>query len=178
MPRDRDRVRLLHMLEHARETMQLVEGRTRQELDTDRVLMPGRCPASRNLGRGGGKSFSRGTRQTSRHPVAGNHRPAKSAHSWVRCRGPRHRLEHRRERSPDARAASHRGSGTASLILIHGRHPSALSPISWNGFRAISVRRCRSRDSNPGCVMGTRADKINPPSGTGSKPSKKLRFLD
>ena len=38
MPRDRDRVRLLHMLEHAREAIQLVEGRTRQDLDTDRLL--------------------------------------------------------------------------------------------------------------------------------------------
>lgn len=38
MPRDRDRVRLLHMLEHAREAIQLVEGRTRRDLDTDRVL--------------------------------------------------------------------------------------------------------------------------------------------
>lgn len=38
MPLDRDRVRLLHMLEHAREAMRLVEGRTRQELDADRVL--------------------------------------------------------------------------------------------------------------------------------------------
>ena len=38
MPRDRDRVRLLHMLEHAREAMQLVDERTRRDLDTDRVL--------------------------------------------------------------------------------------------------------------------------------------------
>jgi len=38
MPRDRDGVRLLHMLEHSREAIQLVIGRTRQDLDTDRVL--------------------------------------------------------------------------------------------------------------------------------------------
>ena len=38
MPRDRDGVRLLHMLEHSREAIQLVSGRTRQDLDTDRVL--------------------------------------------------------------------------------------------------------------------------------------------
>ena len=38
MPRDRDRVRLLHMLEHAREAMRLVEGHTRQDFDADRVL--------------------------------------------------------------------------------------------------------------------------------------------
>jgi len=38
MPRDRDRVRLLHMLEHAREAVQLVEGRERMSLDEDRVL--------------------------------------------------------------------------------------------------------------------------------------------
>ena len=38
MPRDRDRVRLLHMLEHAREAIQLIEGRSRRDLDTDRVL--------------------------------------------------------------------------------------------------------------------------------------------
>lgn len=38
MPRDRDRVRLLHMLEHSREAVQLVAGRTRQDLDADRVL--------------------------------------------------------------------------------------------------------------------------------------------
>ena len=38
MPRDRDRVRLLHMLEHAQEAMQLVDERTRRDLDTDRVL--------------------------------------------------------------------------------------------------------------------------------------------
>lgn len=35
---DRDRVRLLHMLEHAREAIQLMAGRTRPDLDTDRVL--------------------------------------------------------------------------------------------------------------------------------------------
>ena len=35
---DRDRVRLLHMLEHARETIRLVEGRTRADLNTERVL--------------------------------------------------------------------------------------------------------------------------------------------
>ena len=38
MPRDRDRVRLLHMLEHAREAIQLVAGKTRQDLDAERVL--------------------------------------------------------------------------------------------------------------------------------------------
>ena len=38
MPRDRDRVRLLHMLEHAREAIRLADGRTRQDLDADRVL--------------------------------------------------------------------------------------------------------------------------------------------
>ena len=38
MPLDRDRVRLLHMLEHARETIQLVSGKTRQDFGADRVL--------------------------------------------------------------------------------------------------------------------------------------------
>lgn len=38
MPPDRDRIRLLHMLEHAREAMHLVAGRNRSDLDTDRVL--------------------------------------------------------------------------------------------------------------------------------------------
>ena len=38
MPRDRDHVRLLHMLEHAREAIQLVEGRARQDLAADRLL--------------------------------------------------------------------------------------------------------------------------------------------
>ena len=38
MQPDRDRVRLLHMLEHAREAIQLVEGRSRQDLDVDRLL--------------------------------------------------------------------------------------------------------------------------------------------
>ncbi len=38
MPPDRDRVRLLHMLEHAREAIQLVEGRTREDLDGNRLL--------------------------------------------------------------------------------------------------------------------------------------------
>ena len=38
MPLDRDRVRLLHMLEHAREAIRLVEGRTRPDLATERVL--------------------------------------------------------------------------------------------------------------------------------------------
>ena len=38
MPPDRDHVRLLHMLEHAREAVQLVEGRTREDLDADRLL--------------------------------------------------------------------------------------------------------------------------------------------
>ena len=38
MPPDRDGVRLLHMLEHSREAIQFVSGRTRQDLDTDRVL--------------------------------------------------------------------------------------------------------------------------------------------
>ena len=38
MPRDRDSVRLLHMLEHAREAIQLFTGRTRKDLDVDRVL--------------------------------------------------------------------------------------------------------------------------------------------
>jgi uncharacterized protein with HEPN domain len=38
MPPDRDGVRLLHMLEHSREAIQLVSGRTRQDLHSDRVL--------------------------------------------------------------------------------------------------------------------------------------------
>lgn len=38
MPPDRDRVRLLHMLDHAREAIQLVEGRTREDLGADRLL--------------------------------------------------------------------------------------------------------------------------------------------
>ena len=38
MPPDRDRVRLGHILEHAREAIRLLEGRTRADLDTERVL--------------------------------------------------------------------------------------------------------------------------------------------
>jgi serine/threonine protein kinase len=38
MPRDRDRVRLLHMLEHAQEAVRLIVGRTRRDLDADRLL--------------------------------------------------------------------------------------------------------------------------------------------
>jgi uncharacterized protein with HEPN domain len=38
MPPDRDRIRLLHMLEHAQEAIQLVEGRSRTNLDEDRVF--------------------------------------------------------------------------------------------------------------------------------------------
>ena len=38
MPPNRDRIRLLHMLEHAREAIQLVEGRPRTKLDEDRIL--------------------------------------------------------------------------------------------------------------------------------------------
>lgn len=38
MPRDRDRVRLLHMLEHAREAIQLVERLSRHDLDENRVV--------------------------------------------------------------------------------------------------------------------------------------------
>ena len=35
---DRDRVRLLHMLEHAQEAIQLMAARTRPDLDADRIL--------------------------------------------------------------------------------------------------------------------------------------------
>lgn len=38
MPPDRDRIRLLHMLEHAQEAIQLVEQRSRTNLDEDRIL--------------------------------------------------------------------------------------------------------------------------------------------
>ena len=38
MPRDRDRVRLLHMLEHGGEAIRLLAGRARQDLDSDRLL--------------------------------------------------------------------------------------------------------------------------------------------
>ena len=38
MPPDRDRIRLAHMLEHAKEAIHLVEGRNREDLDTERVL--------------------------------------------------------------------------------------------------------------------------------------------
>ncbi len=38
MPHDPDRVRLRHMLDHAREAVELVRGRTRQNLDDDRLL--------------------------------------------------------------------------------------------------------------------------------------------
>ena len=38
MPRDPDKVRLLHVLDHAREARDLVSGRARADLDTDRVL--------------------------------------------------------------------------------------------------------------------------------------------
>ena len=38
MQRDRDHVRLLPMLEHAREAIQLVEERSRPDLDVDRLL--------------------------------------------------------------------------------------------------------------------------------------------
>ena len=35
---DRDAARMRHMLEHAREVMELLAGRTRQDLDQDRLL--------------------------------------------------------------------------------------------------------------------------------------------
>ena len=38
MPRDSDTVRLLHMLEHAREAVELISSRKRDDLDDDRVL--------------------------------------------------------------------------------------------------------------------------------------------
>ena len=38
MPRDRDHVRLVHMLEHAEEAIRLVKGRAQSELDSERVL--------------------------------------------------------------------------------------------------------------------------------------------
>mgnify|MGYP001815200499 CR=1 FL=1 len=37
MPPDRDRIRLIHMLEHAQEAVQLVEGRARTDLDENRI---------------------------------------------------------------------------------------------------------------------------------------------
>lgn len=38
MSRHDDWIRLQHMLDHARETIQIAAGRTRSELDTDRML--------------------------------------------------------------------------------------------------------------------------------------------
>jgi uncharacterized protein with HEPN domain len=38
MPSQRDRVRLEHMLEHAREAIKLTRGKTRAGLDNDRLL--------------------------------------------------------------------------------------------------------------------------------------------
>jgi len=38
MPSQRDRVRLDHMLDHAREAITLMQGKTRADLDSDRVL--------------------------------------------------------------------------------------------------------------------------------------------
>jgi uncharacterized protein with HEPN domain len=38
MPSQRDRVRLDHMLDHAREAITLTHGKTREDLDNDRVL--------------------------------------------------------------------------------------------------------------------------------------------
>ena len=37
MPSQRDRVRLDHMLEHAREAITLTQGKTRTDLDSDRI---------------------------------------------------------------------------------------------------------------------------------------------
>ena len=38
MSEQRDSIRLRHMLDHAREAIALTEGRTRQDLDSDRLL--------------------------------------------------------------------------------------------------------------------------------------------
>jgi len=38
MTRHEDGVRLRHMLEHAREAVNLAEGKRREDLDTDRML--------------------------------------------------------------------------------------------------------------------------------------------
>lgn len=38
MPRDADRVRLQHIVDHAREAIALTDGRSRGDLDADRVL--------------------------------------------------------------------------------------------------------------------------------------------
>jgi uncharacterized protein with HEPN domain len=38
MPQDKDRIRLQHMLDHAAEAMQMSQGRSRDDLDTDRKL--------------------------------------------------------------------------------------------------------------------------------------------
>jgi hypothetical protein len=40
MSRHSDIVRLRHMLDHARETVALVEGKTRADLDNTRLLQP------------------------------------------------------------------------------------------------------------------------------------------
>ncbi len=38
MPHHEDRIRLRHMLDHAREVLAMVDGRSRSDLDTDRQL--------------------------------------------------------------------------------------------------------------------------------------------
>jgi hypothetical protein len=40
LTRHDDRIRLRHMLEHAREAMTIAKGRRRADLDSDRLLEP------------------------------------------------------------------------------------------------------------------------------------------
>jgi uncharacterized protein with HEPN domain len=81
MPGSRDLARLQHMLNHAREAVALAQGRTRRDLDADRLLNLALVRLLEIVGEAAGRVSKR---ECARHPEI----------PWAQITGMRHRLIH------------------------------------------------------------------------------------
>lgn len=90
MTRHDDTIRLRHMLDHSREAVALLKGKTRAELAESRLLQLGLVRLV-EIGRGGRRQgLEGGASETSTNSVGRCRRNEESPHSWLRHGGSRH----------------------------------------------------------------------------------------
>jgi len=83
-----------HMLDHAREAVAMVHGRTRRDLDTDRMLQLAITRLVEIIGEAAGRVSKEGQQrytdiEAAEHPTAGSSRVSEQHRSRLRCRGGR-----------------------------------------------------------------------------------------
>lgn len=98
MSRHESLVRLRHMLDHSREAVAMVAGKTREDLDADRKLNLALVRLLEIVGQAANRTPADETRSICANSLGANRRITESTDSWVRFGRFRHPLADRHAR--------------------------------------------------------------------------------